>query len=305
MDSAKPGPRRLGKEWMLAAGVAASIVIVTVCATRYVLERPVLGEGVVDGTVSSKVLREDREFVVMLPESYARDPGRRYPVIYVLDGDSQHAQTAASAALLARIGVMPEVIVIGIPPKDGRGRQRDYTPPGMRQDTDAADGPEGAADRFLAFLKDELIPRVEHDYRTCAPRMLAGNSRGGLFVVYSLLSEPSLFDARFAFSPALWRDDDAIVTRLDRFLASSPALAGFLYLSLGDMENEKMTGAFKRTVAILERRAPRALRWRAELTRGGDHGNNAYLSTPVGLHALFAKQGTPFDPEIGLPKPER
>ena len=34
------------------------------------------------------------------------------------------------------------------------------------------------------------------------PRMLAGWSRGGLFVVYSELAAPSLFDARFAHSPA-------------------------------------------------------------------------------------------------------
>ena len=67
---------------------------------------------------------------------------------------------------------------------------------------------------------------MEREYRVSRPRLLAGNSRGGLFVVYSLLAEPSLFDARFALSPALFRDGDAIVTRLDRFLGSSPSLAG-------------------------------------------------------------------------------
>ena len=42
-------------------------------------------------------------------------------------------------------------------------------------------------------------------------------------VVYSLLAAPDLFDARFAFSPALWRDGDEIVRRLDRSLGASPA----------------------------------------------------------------------------------
>ncbi len=275
------------KPWILVLA-ATSLVAVTSLTTRTLLKGPGPDDPARRTTLRSAVLGETRDVVVALPESYAREPERRYPVIYVLDGDSQRAHTADSAALLARIGAMPEAIVVSAPPVDGRGRQRDYTPPGMRQDSDVAQSPDGRADRFLAFLKDELIPLVERDYRVSRPRLLAGNSRGGLFVVYSLLAEPSLFDARFALSPALFRDGDAIVARLETFLGSSPSLAGFLYLSLGDGENEKMKGAFERTVAVLERRAPPGLRWRAYFSRGGTHDSNAQLSTPVGLYAMFA-----------------
>lgn len=280
------------KHWTLALA-ATALVAVTSLTTRFLLERPAPDDRAARATFRSAVLGEERDVVVSLPESYAREPERRYPVIYVLDGDSQRAHTVESAALLARVGAMPEAIVVSAPPVDGSGRQRDYTPPGMRQDSDVAEGPDGRADRFLAFLKDELIPRVEREYRVSRPRLLAGNSRGGLFVVYSLLAEPSLFDARFALSPALFRDGDAIVTRLDRFLDSSPSLAGFLYLSLGDGENAKMKGAFERAVAVLERKAPPGLRWRADFSRGGTHDSNAYLSTPVGLYATFAAADLP------------
>jgi hypothetical protein len=260
---------------------------ITRVATRQEPEQPAFAGEVVQHTLPSAVLEEDRAFQVHLPESYLRDPGRRYPVIYVLDGSSQDLHTATSAAFLARSGAIPEVIVVGIPNVSGPGRQRDYTPPGMRQDSEVTDGPLGQADRFLAFLRDELVPRIEGDYRTTRPRMLAGNSRGALFVVYSLLAEPLLFDARLGHSPALWRDDEAIVTRLDEFLAASPSLTGFLFLSLGDQENEKMTAAFERAITTLERRAPPTLRWLAEITRGADHGNNAVVATPAGLFATF------------------
>ena len=270
---------------------AAATAMVTYSASRYVFERPVFGENVVVNTLRSNVLGEDREVLVHLPESYSREAGQRFPVLYVLDGSSQDIHTAQSAALMARIGVMPEILVVGIPNVSGKGRQRDYTPPGMRQDIDKVDGPEGKADQFIAFLKAELIPRIERDYRTNGKRMLAGNSRGALLVVYSLIAEPALFDARFAHSPALWRDDDAIVERLERFLASSPDLHGFLYLSLGDEENEEMTKSFKRAAASLEAQAPPSLKWRADLTRGANHGNNAHLATPVGFHAFFADGG--------------
>ncbi|MCI0405384.1 MAG: hypothetical protein L0209_04830, partial [candidate division Zixibacteria bacterium] len=156
-----------------------------------------------------------------------------------------------------------------------------------------ADSPEGKADRFLAFLKAELIPHVERAYRTGGPRMLAGNSRGGLFVVYSLIAEPTLFAARFAHSPALWRDGDALVLQLEKFLASRPDLDRFLYLSLGGEENEKMTKAFKRTVAVLEAQAPPSLKWQADFTPGANHGSNAELATPVGLKQFFAETKSP------------
>ncbi|MEW6735183.1 MAG: alpha/beta hydrolase-fold protein, partial [Acidobacteriota bacterium] len=267
--------------------------VTTYSASRYIFEQPTFDSNVVVNRLSSSVLGEEREFLVHLPESYSRESSQRYPVLYVLDGSSEDIHTAKSAALMARIDVMPEIIIVGIPNVSGKGRQRDYTPPGMRQDIDEADSPEGKADQFLSFLKTELIPCIERDYRTDGKRMLAGNSRGGLFVIYSMIAEASLFDARFAHSPALWRDNDAIVGRLEHFLASSPNLHGFLYLSLGDAENDKMTKAFERAAATLKAQSPPSLRWRADLTLGGNHHNNAYLATPVGLHAYFAHSESP------------
>lgn len=118
-------------------------------------------------------------------------------MIDVLDGSSQDVHTAVSAALMARIGVMPEVIVVGIPNIDGKVRQRDYTPPGMRQDIDDSDSPEGRADKFFAFMSTEIIPEIDKNYRTSPSRMLSGNLRGGLFVTYALTVDPSLFEAYY------------------------------------------------------------------------------------------------------------
>ena len=226
-----------------------------------------------------------RNVIISLPEGYRHDATNRYPVLYVLDGSSQTTPTAESARLLARIGAIPEVIVVGIPSSD-ENRALDYTPPYMKLDADKNEF--GQADRFLRFLEADLFPFIERQYRTTNARMLAGNSRGGLFVVYSLLEKPNLFNARFAFSPALWRDDQRIVTELRRGQITRPT---FLYLSLGDAENPKMTGAFRHAVATLHASAPATLRWRADITRGANHSSNARLSTPVGLYAYYKTVG--------------
>lgn len=272
---------------LLVIAVTALVsVSATVFAQRVFENEPAVA-GATAVSMRSSVLDEDREYFVHLPESYPADSTTRYPVLYVLDGLYQSGPTAESAALLARIGVIPPMIIIGVPSMDAKRRNRDYTPPEMKLDTDAATSPMGAADRFHSFLKTELITRIERDYRTARPRMLAGYSRGGLFVIYSELLDPSLFDARFAHSPALWREDGVIVTRLQRALQARSLPRGFLYLSLGSEESDNMTGAFKHAVAVLEANPSPALAWRADFSAGGTHDSNPRLSTPVGLCAMF------------------
>jgi predicted alpha/beta superfamily hydrolase len=250
-------------------------------------ESPVAGYRVEKGSLTSKALGEQRPYFVGLPESYARAADRRYPVIYVLDGAAQGVPTAQTAAKMSREGAMPEVIVVAIPNVSDSSRARDYTPPGLRQDHERADSPPGRANAFVAFLRDELIPKVEHDYRTTANRMLAGNSRGGLLVIYSLIAAPSLFEARFAHSAPVWREDNALVKRLDDFLGQRPALRGALFLSVGSKETERIRAGFQRTVEVLKKRAPATLRWRAEITPDAIHADNARLATPLGFRHVY------------------
>ncbi|MBP8098326.1 MAG: alpha/beta hydrolase [Arenimonas sp.] len=253
-------------------------------ATAYWFGRDVPDPSIQQRSLPSLLLGEARTYSVHLPDSYLRSPAKRYPVLYVLDGSSQSVHTAATAALMARIGAMPEAIVIGIP--SGDARARDYTPPGMRQDADDPGSADGQADRFLAFLQRELIPHVERELRTDDERVLAGHSRGGLFVVHALTAQPGLFNAYIANSPALRRDDSAMVARLEHFLRGNRTLRGKLFLSLGGDENPKMSVAFRATIAVLRREAPPGLQWQALTTPGAGHQDNASKSTPVALQWL-------------------
>jgi predicted alpha/beta superfamily hydrolase len=248
---------------------------------------PVPGYRVEKRVLTSEALGEQRPYFVGLPESYSRDSGRRYPVIYVLDGLSQGVPVAKAATQMSRDKLMPELIVVAIPNVSADGRERDYTPPSMRQDHERPDGPAGRADAFLAFLRTELIPTIERDFRNAPERMLAGNSRGGLFVIYSLIAAPSLFHARFAHSTPLWREDGHLVKRLDAFLKAAPDLRGDLFLSVGGNETENMKRGFNSAADVLKNRAPRVLRWWAETTPNAIHADNAHLAIPVGFRRVY------------------
>jgi len=241
------------------------------------------------GRVTSAALGAVRDFSVRLPASYAREPRRRYPVIYVLDGPPLDGDTAAGAGRLAASGVAPELIVVGIPNMRRGGRARDFLPPSLSFRRCDGSPFTGGADRFLRFLRDELVPRIDRDYRTKAPRLLVGHSLGAIFVCYSLSAAPALFDARFAHSPAIWRDEDTIVAEVARTLSPGRALGGFFYVSVGAKEGDGMGLGFEKLRALLAARAAAAgLRWRAEVTPGAVHETNVKLTTPSALRAYFA-----------------
>ena len=89
------------------------------------------------------------------------------------------------------------------------------------------------------------------------------------------------------------------MAQLDNFAASPEAAGGFLFLSLGANENEKMTAAFTRTTAMLERRAPQSWRWRSTRSHNGVHETNPRLATPVGLCEFFGTPAEPGGPACG------
>ena len=237
-------------------------------------------------SIDSRLLGESRPYLVYLPHRYRAGEATRYRVVYVLDGADQAHHTARAVAELAASGAFPEAIVVGIPNTGAAGRNRDLTPPGMRQDEDSAD--TGRSDRFLQFLRGELVPAVEGEFGGSGRRVLAGNSRGGLFVVDAMSRDPSLFDAYLANSPALWREDRRALAGLRDFLRVSPAPRACLYLSIGADENARMLGAFHAATAVLRTDARSGLRWHAVETPGAEHGDNAERATPRALAWIAA-----------------
>lgn len=280
---ANAGPGLLARQRQLVLLVAASILVLS--------DAPAAGAGPLEtGRLTSAALGEVREYTVRLPESYAREPRRRYPVVYVLDGRPLDAHTFDAAEANARDGRSPELIVVGIPNMQRGGRARDFLPPELRFTRRDGTPFTGGADRFLRFLRDELVPRIERTYRTAAPRLLVGHSLGAIFVCYSLVAAPAFFDARFAHSPAIWRDEDRVVGAVDAWLSRTRASTQYLYVSVGANEGPQLSSGYHALRAVLAAKAAAAgLRWDARVTPGAAHETNVALATPHALRAYFSR----------------
>ncbi len=235
--------------------------------------------------IESIVLQETRELIVKKPRNYTND--KQYPVVYVLGGNSLTYTIAEDADLLSRVGNIPEVIVVGIPSIDQKTRQRDLTPPFLKQDLDETNSPLGKADSFLEYLESEVISLVEKNYNINNQRTIVGHSREGLLVLYSLTVKPNLFNTRIALSPALWREENAFVKKFDDFLKDNPTLSSNLFMSMGEDEVDKMKTAFDLSINLLDKKAPANLIWKSYYMPKATHQTNHYLTAGIGINYFF------------------
>jgi hypothetical protein len=140
---------------------------------------------------------------IRYPDGYAAEPGRRWPVVYLLDGDSLFPMLAPEHLLLHYDEGLPEAIVVGIAygSFDPAVNWRDYDFSAPAPD---AGERQGGAPAFLRFLKTELIPQVEGRVRANpARRVLVGQSRAGYMVLWSAYADPDLFWGRIASNPSV------------------------------------------------------------------------------------------------------
>ena len=234
--------------------------------------------------IESKVLAETRTYIIHTPASY--NGGKdAYPVLVLQDAEAHFALTTAAVDLLSESGRIPPMIVVGIIATD---RTRDLTPSIPTAGFGGAPwtGSAGGADKFLSFIADELLPTVNHNYRTRPYRVLVGHSLGGLFAVYALMNHPEVFNGYIAISPSLWWDDQALVKAAQPFFAAHRDLRADLYMAMGDEGQEMLGGAWKLS-AVFEESKLADLRWQFKRSPEEDHGTIAYLSTYEGLEAIF------------------
>ena len=95
------------------------------------------------------------------PSDYAKNPNKKYPVLYTLDGQWDFKLLDSIYGGLYYDGFIPEMFIVSITysgesPDYESLRAMDYTP--VR---DTFVNGSGDAPKFLAFLKEELLPLIE------------------------------------------------------------------------------------------------------------------------------------------------
>jgi len=233
--------------------------------------------------IHSEILKQSRSLTVSKPNSY--DSGTdRYPVLYLLDGESNFEYTAAIVRFLADSERIPEMIVVAI--NSGDRRTHDLTPPSEVEIENRFSPGNGGADAFLAFIGDELVPYVERNYRTRPYRILVGHSFGELFAIHTMVTKPKLFDAYIAIDPTVSWNDGAEIVRAQQFFSEARDLQSDLYITAANTFGTATPG-IQELVGALGKNAARGFRWKFEWMKDESHLSIPLPSIYSGLSTIF------------------
>ena len=149
---------------------------------------------------------------IKLPRTYEKNKDKYYPVIYLTDAWYSFQIVSGATRFPMNTGKMEEAIIIGISysknSKGSESRVRDYThslDPTWKLET-------GKAKEHALFIENSVFDYIDNHYRTdITNRTFVGNSLGGLFGTYILLTKPDMFKNYVLGSPSVWFKNNDIL----------------------------------------------------------------------------------------------
>ena len=170
----------------------------------------------------SQILGNRRDVLVYLPLGYRRARTRRFPVLYLQDGQNVFDAATAfggvewgvdeTAQRLAEQKLIDPVIIVAVA-NTGEDRIHEYAPTRGRLEEGKRKRSRGQLRQYGGFLINELKPFIDARYRTLpGPEYtgLGGSSLGGLATIALGLWFPNVFRRLAVMSPSIWWDDCAL-----------------------------------------------------------------------------------------------
>ena len=240
----------------------------------------------------SNILDEDREYWVSLPESYSEETmaDKKYPLLIVLDG-RLHFKSITGMVNYMSSGFngnrrIPEMIVVAI---QNVNRNRDFTPDKIitKRKNDF-----GGGDKFLSFLEEELIPKLDREYRTIPYRILYGHSLGGLLATHAYMKEKTSFNSFIAVDPSFggW-DDITMDKKLDA--VTDKSFSRYIYIATANWgkRNFKNRVRHVRLFEALNGKCDDEFPAQMEYFENENHGSIPTIAFYNGISSIFKGYG--------------
>jgi len=173
-------------------------------------------------SIYSTILNEQRKVWVYMPNGLKDKSTQRYPVVYLMDGTAHFYSVVGMIQQFSQVNgntICPEMIVVGI---DNTDRTRDLTPTHIKEDILYLDSSlaktSGGGEKFISYLRKELIPYIDSHYPTQPFRMVIGHSFGGLMAMHMLIHHTDLFDVYVSIDPSMWWDNMKYLKQSEQLL---------------------------------------------------------------------------------------
>ncbi len=241
--------------------------------------------------IHSSIIDDDFNIYISLPDDYYKSE-KRYPVLYLLDGDIAYGLATSIARYLQFGKNIPELIIVGIGygalnRSEGNMRSRDYTISSRKGRSGT-----GGAPKFRQFIKEELFPHINNTYRTVPDdKTLNGYSLGGLFAIYTLFTEPGLFNRYIIGSPHLSWDEYRIFTVQEEAFEKMDDIDAKVFISVGSEEDEEIYfQPIDEMVTLINEKGYESLKMETKVFDGGTHLICPPEALSYGLVSVFSKE---------------
>ncbi|HET9825761.1 MAG TPA: alpha/beta hydrolase-fold protein [Chitinophagaceae bacterium] len=224
---------------------------------------------------------------ISLPGGY-QNSNKKYPVLYLMDSQWDFPLATALYGEQYYDGFIPEIIVVGITwggihPNPDSLRARDYTP------TRQSGVPQsGGADQFLSFMKNEVFPLIETNYKADKnERILMGSSLGGLFALYTLFTQPAMFNKYVAASPAYGWDNQVIYQFEKKYFEKKSNPPARVFMCIGGVESN--VPGFQALTKSLSDHAISSLQIESRILENTGHSGTKGEGYARGLQFVFKR----------------
>lgn len=173
----------------------------------------------------SDKLGKTRQISIITPPSYEYEKDKKYPVIYLLDGEYLMDPFNGSLQYGYYFDDLPEVIIVGIHQAKNNDRFAD-----SKGDEEGL--PTEKSGNFYEFIAAEVIPYINNNYRTVSYKVIAGHDVTAGFLNFFLYKDNPIFDGYISLCPDFAFEMENRIE--DRMKAMSKPISYFQVSSITD-----------------------------------------------------------------------
>ena len=148
-------------------------------------------------------LRDVRDVRIYLPKSYEKDSLANFPLTIVLDAEKLYDLYLGVNNFYASRDEAPEQIIVGVNMESTRIKDASFNITDSKPTQDAR--------RFYTFLRDELIPFVEANYKTSPFLTIVGEGLTANMITHFLQEDNPIFNAYISLNPTLAPEINSLV----------------------------------------------------------------------------------------------
>ncbi|MFZ4413396.1 MAG: alpha/beta hydrolase-fold protein [Bacteroidales bacterium] len=265
------------------AASSTPTINITVLKWKNVTAATVNGVTYLEENISFSPLNGTRNIWVYLPPDYAINPEKRYPVLYMQDGQNVFSEEKFSSSVDYPVGSWDVATTLNKMYDDGKNvgiviaidktpeYKSEYSP---WKNNDFSQS--GTGNEYLQAVINNIIPYVNSHYRTLtgpANTAIAGSDMGGLISYYAALKHQSVFGKAGIFSPSFWFNKADLNTYLASWTKNESSK---MYIITGDKEGTTMNTDAQLFFDATKTKGFTDDNIKREIFKGGTHQNTSW-----------------------------